>query len=223
MSGAVTDLPHAPVRAHAERSRPDAPTKWDYAAPRSETQVGTTGSRVGRARAVSSARRAASTRSRRRARLKPSSRPSATAARAECGRAEVRTGGLTAADRAARDILFRAASKGAAQRASGRQGSGRGGATGACSFQPRPRSALACRALPSTLRRRWTGRPQLSPAGLPRKGHDRRDCRGSAADSCCATWSRHLSCAVRPPVQRDATRRSTHGRRRLGRLHEGYR
>ncbi len=44
-----TDLPHAPVRAHAERSSPDPPTKWDYAAPRSETQVGTTGSRVGRA------------------------------------------------------------------------------------------------------------------------------------------------------------------------------
>jgi hypothetical protein len=145
MSGAVgvaradlpTDLPHALVRVHAARSRPDPPNKWDYTTPRSETEVGTTGSSVGRACAVSSARRGASTRSRRRARLKPSSRPSATAARAECGRAEVRSGGLTAADRAARDMRgYRAArdtrrylrracrQRARAQRAAGRRGWG---------------------------------------------------------------------------------------------------
>ena len=177
MSGAVgvaradlpTDLPHcADNRAHAERSRADPRTKWDYAAPRSETQVGTTGSRVGRARAVSSARRGASTRSQRRARP-PSSRPSATAARAECGRAEVRSCRRTAADRAARDILFR-------RRASGRQ-RGWGGAV------PVWRALVRATA---EVRLGLQRTPLDAAAALDRTAARRclpRDCRGIAADS----------------------------------------
>ena len=95
---------------------------------------------------------------------------------------------------------------------------GRGGATGARSFQPRPRSAVVCRAFPST-RRRWTGRP---PAVVSRGIAAQRTrpnaglcCRGSAADSCCATRTRHLTRDVRSSArnatQRDAARAGADG------------